>query len=761
MPVMSGKMIGLFLGLAVIYICGCMNGYYKVDSSVDEPKSVLPYVEVDALGKTSEMDESEMPVVVRVEEGEIIREESPSALWALSLGIIPHWTKYSLPYKMIVRTPIGKKEIKYSAIDKYWFGWIPCIIPCPGLADERYYFDSIDKEFVKKQLKRFGENAKERMIRSAVGQFKMEDYVAHVQKEKRLVQETKARELARVAQKKSDMAKLLLEGKYEQVIAECEKESPFEAGKFAQYGEDAKKGIEERARKEEEERVAKRKGEVEVLLANGKFDEAIAASSREQGEIWEKFKADAKKGIEDRNKKEEAARLARRKAELEQLLSAGKYEQVIAECEKESPFEAGKFAQFLTDAKQKIAERDRKAAQERIAKRKAEVQKMVDSEQWGSVIVECKRELAEESRKAGWTPEDDEIWKGFKQKAEENLFREARTNELVRIASRKKEVDELMKSRKFGEVVKACNQELFVGQAQQGHKDEDDKIWEYLRTEAERESSLARDKELERIESRKKEIECLCENKKWDAAIAICDEEENASVHNEGWMKDDFGIWERLRINIQGRKACALAEEKARYEELAKREAERKSMDEAFRRRDASIGARRVVIKGVGVGMEAEKCWSNVKLMAVKQGLEATCNATTNKPYWAREYERIYCVGKRGEDGQLETWADFGIKGGRLVYALFEPQLFSASNMTTREFAQAICDNYGIPEMKVEVQSPNLMEVRIAALFMDTPSAHVTYKYEDGHGLSIQVDGYAEGCGLKRLTMRYEPRRFD
>ena len=650
MPVMSGKRIGLFLGLSVIHICGCMNGYYKVDSSVDEPKSVLPYVEVDALGKTSEMDESEMPVVVRVEEGEIIREESPSALWALSLGIIPHWTKYSLPYKMIVRTPIGKKEIKYSAIDKYWFGWIPCIIPCPGLADERYYFDSIDKEFVKKQLKRFGENAKERMIRSAVGQFKMEDYVAHVQKEKRLVQETKARELARVAQKKSDMAK---------------------------------------------------------------------------------------------------------------LLSAGKYEQVIAECEKESPFEAGKFAQFLTDAKQKIAERDRKAAQERIAKRKAEVQKMVDSEQWGSVIVECKRELAEESRKAGWTPEDDEIWKGFKQKAEENLFREARTNELVRIASRKKEVDELMKSRKFGEVVKTCNQELFVGQAQQGHKDEDNKIWEYLRTEAERESSLARDKELERIESRKKEIECLCENKKWDAAIAICDEEENASVHNEGWMKDDFGIWERLRINIQGRKACALAEEKARYEELAKREAERKSMDEAFRRRDASIGARRVVIKGVGVGMEAEKCWSNVKLMAVKQGLEATCNATTNKPYWAREYERIYCVGKRGEDGQLETWADFGIKGGRLVYALFEPQLFSASNMTTREFAQAICDNYGIPEMKVEVQSPNLMEVRIAALFMDTPSAHVTYKYEDGHGLSIQVDGYAEGCGLKRLTMRYEPRRFD
>ena len=547
MFVMGDKRIGLFLGLAVIYICGCMNGYYKVDSSIDEPKSVLPYIEVDELGKASEMSESEMPVVVRVEEGEIVREESPSALWALSLGVIPHWTKYSLPYKMIVRTPIGKKDVKYSAIDKYWFGWIPCIIPCPGLADERYYFDSIDKEFVKKQLKRFGENAKERMIRSAVAQFKMEDYVAYVQKEKRLVQEAKARELARVAQKKADMAKLLQEGKYEQVIVECEKESPFDAGKFAQYGEDAKKGIEERTRKAEEARVAKLKGEVEVLLANGKFDEAIAASSREQGEIWEKFKADAKKGIEDRDKKEEAARLARRKAELGQLLSTGKYEQVIAECEKESPFEAGKFAQFLTDAKQKIAERDRKAELGRIAKRKAEVQKMLDSEQWGPVIVECKRELAEGSRRAGWTPEDDEIWEGFRQKAEENLFREARTNELVRIASRKKEVDELMKSRKFGEVVKACNQELFEGQAQQGHKDEDDKIWEGLKTNAERELAEINAKERERISARKKEVEILQSKGMLDEAIIICDVE----IVDQRNGKEDVATWKELKKKIE------------------------------------------------------------------------------------------------------------------------------------------------------------------------------------------------------------------
>ena len=613
---MNDKWFGLFLGLAVIHVCGCMNGYYKVNSSVPEPKTVPPYVEVDALGKASEMNESEMPVVVRVEEGKIVHEESSSGLWVLSLGVIPYWDKYSLSYKMTVQTPIGKKEVKYTAIDKYWFGWIPCIIPCPGWADDRYYFERTDKDYLKTQLKHFGDGAREHMVRSVVGQFKMEDYVTHVRKEKRLAQEAKARELARVAQKKAYMAKLLLEGKYEQVIAECEKESPFEAGKFAQYSEDAKKGIEERAHKEEVARVAKRKGEVEVLLANGKFDEAIAASSQEQGAVWEKIKEDAKKGIEERTRKEEAARLAkrkaefeqllsagkfeqviaeiaecekespfeafkfaqfltdaeqgieertrkeeaarlaRRKAELEQLLSAGKYEQVIVECEKESPFEAGKFAQFLNDARQKIAERDRSVELARIAKRKAEVQKMVDSEQWGLVIVECKRELAKESRKAGWMPEDDEIWTGFKQTAEDNLFREVRTNELARIASRRKEVDELMKSRKFNEAVKVCNQELLVGRAQQGHKDEDDKIWKDLEAVAERELSRARDKELARIDSRKKEIEILCENKKWDAAIAVCDEEENANEHNEGWHEKDRHIWRSLRLAIASRRDC-------------------------------------------------------------------------------------------------------------------------------------------------------------------------------------------------------------
>ena len=239
--------------------------------------------------------------------------------------------------------------------------------------------------------------------------------------------------------------------------------------------------------------------------------------------------------------------MARRKAELEQLLSAGKYEQVIAECEKELPSEAGKFAQFLTDAKQKIAERDRKSEQERIAKRKAEVQKMVDSEQWGPVIVECKRELAEESRRAGWTPEDDEIWKGFRQKAEENLFREARTNELVRIASRKKEVDELMKSRKFGEVVKACNQELFVGQAQQGHKDEDNKIWEDIRANAERELAEINAKERERISARKKEVEILQSKGMLDEAIIICDVE----IADQRSGKEDVAMWKELKKKIE------------------------------------------------------------------------------------------------------------------------------------------------------------------------------------------------------------------
>ena len=764
---MNDKWFGLFLGLAVIHVCGCMNGYYKVNSSVPEPKTVPPYVEVDALGKASEMNESEMPVVVRVEEGKIVHEESSSGLWVLSLGVIPYWDKYSLSYKMTVQTPIGKKEVKYTAIDKYWFGWIPCIIPCPGWADDRYYFERTDKDYLKTQLKHFGDGAREHMVRSVVGQFKMEDYVTHVRKEKRLAQEAKARELARVAQKKAYMAKLLLEGKYEQVIAECEKESPFEAGKFAQYSEDAKKGIEERAHKEEVARVAKRKGEVEVLLANGKFDEAIAASSQEQGAVWEKIKEDAKKGIEERTRKEEAARLAkrkaefeqllsagkfeqviaeiaecekespfeagkfaqfltdakqgiaerdrkaeleriakrkadmakllsegkyeqviaeiaecekespfeafkfaqfltdaeqgieertrkeeaarlaRRKAELEQLLSAGKYEQVIVECEKESPFEAGKFAQFLNDARQKIAERDRSVELARIAKRKAEVQKMVDSEQWGLVIVECKRELAKESRKVGWMPEDDEIWTGFKQTAEDNLFREARTNELARIASRRKEVDELMKSRKFNEAVKVCNQELLVGRAQQGHKDEDDKIWKDLEAVAERELSRARDKELARIDSRKKEIEILCENKKWDAAIAVCDEEENANEHNEGWHEKDRHIWRSLRLAIASRRDCerraverAAAEAKEFLRQKAQKDAElaaeksRAEYCEALERRYNCKIARRP-LRGGG---KPERGMAYPHNQAIPQKYQPESN-------WSPTYKVSQCLG--------------------------------------------------------------------------------------------------------------------
>lgn len=224
-------------------------------------------------------------------------------------------------------------------------------------------------------------------------------------------------------------------------------------------------------------------------------EEVKTQKERQAKEIQKRQEAEINRAIREKEKErretEERQAAIRHKEERAAIDRAGKV----------------KVDQFPTDANRNVSERDRKVELERVAKRKAEVQKLVDSEQWGPVAVECKRELVKESRRAGWMPEDDEIWMMFKQKAEDGLFREARTNELVRIVSRKKEVDELMKARKFNEAIKVCNLELLVGRCQQGHEDKDDKIWKDLGADAERRSSLPCDQKLAQVESCNKEKE--------------------------------------------------------------------------------------------------------------------------------------------------------------------------------------------------------------------------------------------------------------
>lgn len=142
-----------------------------------------------------------------------------------------------------------------------------------------------------------------------------------------------------------------------------------------------------------------------------------------------------------------------------------------------------------------------------------------------------------------------------------------------------------------------------------------------------------------------------------------------------------------------------------------------------------------VTIKGLYMGMKSEDFEKQINILAEQNN---------GKVKFDTDFD---CYNVHAVDYGWTILAN--VKNGKLVRVKFEhdalEKLFNATRMSMKEFAQAICNNYGIANMK---------------FYRDANFRG--YKYEDaeGRGVSVLTDLHGRES-LFWLEMTFMPRAFD
>ena len=264
---------------AVMLICGCRSGLYKVSTSEDS-KQIDESVRYYAIGAGSFIkdngsspdgvlyDEDRMPIQIIMGQSQekfddigVGLQRLRGMLFTLSLGVFPMWRCDYLTQGVTIKSPIGERSGSYRVDAKYWEGWLPIFVGYPGSADERCDWPLIT-------CKRIEDMGKNRLVKKLVGEFSYKDYVAFAKSKNG---ERKA-EISRIKSVSGKVDELLAKNRFDDAATLIEGESkPCSATQECDG----------RSWSNMRERVAVAhqtydKKHAQTLIATGKYEEAIS-----------------------------------------------------------------------------------------------------------------------------------------------------------------------------------------------------------------------------------------------------------------------------------------------------------------------------------------------------------------------------------------------------------------------------------------------------------------------------------------------------
>lgn len=408
-------------GMAIL--AGCMNGVYTIDSSIDCDDEIesMPYELVNDKAdpfKDVLFKEDTMPVVVNeVSRGDTVDSSNLTVfLWGLTLGVFPAFESHTETYDLSVITPIGKKSKSYSSTKRSWMGWIPIVVPVPGWGVSRWYFTPESKE-AEEQRDRTLRLVREKTIKAIVGEFSSSEYQNFAKNKN----DIRAKELVRIKSVKDEIDCLIAKNKFDEAEELRATESEENSGTWACDKDTWNSIKQEIANKKEDYRVANKKTELEKLFGESKFEDVVAECEKECGgeerhmSVWAELKTKAERAISERDRKIELARIAEKKLIVEKLLAEKRYAEVISQCDEEKgecPGSREEDAVIWSSLRTAAADAkfaiDRNVELTRINKVQAKVRSLLDGKKYSEVVTICEAELSH--RNAGWKSEDQTLW---------------------------------------------------------------------------------------------------------------------------------------------------------------------------------------------------------------------------------------------------------------------------------------------------------------------------------------------------------------
>lgn len=241
---------------------GCMNGAYKIESSAEEPKTVMPYEVVDSLEAERTYSTDKMPIVVRDWTPGVKFDQTGIILWGMTFGLFPLIEEYSSTHEVEIETPLGSKKTRFTAYATTWSGWLPCIIPYPCFSEERAYHAD------KKGLSKFEQIGKDRAVNALVGQFTQQDYVTFAETKNK----EREMEVARIKELSVRIDGLLSKHCFDDALSMIETESKPRKGTWKC---DGKSWADMRERVAVVHR-AYDKMHAQTLIATGKYEDAVS-----------------------------------------------------------------------------------------------------------------------------------------------------------------------------------------------------------------------------------------------------------------------------------------------------------------------------------------------------------------------------------------------------------------------------------------------------------------------------------------------------
>ena len=303
--------------------CTTISDRYSMDGhSVQDPGETgalrhEKYKTVSDMNSLLEYSPDVIPAVITTQRTDEIKTGDRGGLhgfaWLCTLGIIPTWNAYERSWQVVIKTPVGVKTGDCTRTRRKYQGWIPYMLPF-AVSDEEAEAEPTDE-----------------LVRRVIAAHFKPQWTA------KTVASLNAAERQRIEAKRKRADTFLATEDWKSVIELCTDE------KDKRFVDDYRRKV----REAEIKNLAVVEKTMSDLLAKGEFDNAGKLFSSEYAN-WKQvgghdvaaWKAlfDAVDGAV-RNK--ELSRIERRKKEIEQLLSAGKYDKVIVECDKEKGMFAG------------------------------------------------------------------------------------------------------------------------------------------------------------------------------------------------------------------------------------------------------------------------------------------------------------------------------------------------------------------------------------------------------------------------------------
>lgn len=415
----------------VLLLMGCQSGMYSIRYSTDgNENGITKYVSVENVESVEFYDE--MPINVKwygraYGEGKdrittsyksYHREnyEAWNCLWLISCGIIPYLSKESMTYDVTVTTPLGKKSGECTIEARQWMGWLPILLPYPGIAEERVASPKLPNHELAGKVKK-------QLVARLVSEFSPEEYATFAKNKN----EARKEEIDRIAQISKQVDDLIAEKKFAKAKELLKTSSGFRDGSLPKdkvaFDQMRKKVIDE----EENHRVHNKQIELEKKFVESKFEDVVRGCEMESGgesrhaSIWNNLKSKAEKAISERDRRIELARIEQRKVEILKLLKDKKYAEAIEECNKETGEHPGArtedmdiWSAFRTKAKNAKDKIDRAAEEKRIAAKLEVVNGLLAEKKYSEVVALCEEERGQN---LGSRTGDLVRWKSIRSKA--------------------------------------------------------------------------------------------------------------------------------------------------------------------------------------------------------------------------------------------------------------------------------------------------------------------------------------------------------